>query len=84
MEFTKGHFGVSKEDFQKVSGKFKTSNKRDHDFLVKSGNLFHETSFKYCKRMFQEEIFPADFKETVLHMIFKGGGKRQEGNPLRK
>ena len=73
MLFDQGDFGVKKEDFDKVVKKFKSSNKRNYDFLVKSGDSFKETSFKYCKRMFEEGDFPEDFKETVLHMIFKGG-----------
>ena len=28
--------------------------------------------------MFEEEVFPSQFKETNLHMIYKGKGKKQE------
>ena len=80
MELTKGNFGVNKEHSEKVTGKFKKGNKRNYDFLVKSGDLFKETSFKYCQRMFREERFLEEFKETVLHMIFKW----KKGNTLRK
>ena len=27
--------------------------------------------------MFEEEIFPVQFEETILHMIFKGKGQRE-------
>ena len=31
-----------------------------------------------CERMFDEETFPKEFQDTVLHMIFKGGKGRRE------
>ena len=33
--------------------------------------------FKLCERMFKEEKFPDRFKETLLHMIYKGSGSRE-------
>ena len=78
MKSVSGHFMVDKELFQKVIKKFKSSSKHSYDFLTKGGDKFKESCFKMCKKMFQVEQFPEDFKDTVLHMIYKGKGKKEE------
>ena len=47
-------------------------------FLVRSGKIFQTVVFKFAQQMIEKEVFPSSFKETTLHMIFKGGkGRRQ-------
>ena len=58
--------------------KFKSSSKHSYDFITKAGDKFKESCFKLCKKMFQVEQFPEAFKDTVLHMIYKGKGKKEE------
>ena len=40
--------------------------------------MFQKAVFQFSKRMFKEESFPAEFRDTVLHMIFKGGKSKSE------
>jgi hypothetical protein len=79
MKLTGGSFGIKKTTFDKVIKKFRMGNKRNYDFLVKAGETFQEISLSFCQRMFDDEVFPNSFKETVLHMLFKGGksGKKE-------
>ena len=35
--------------------------------------------YKFCLEMIEKEAFPGSFKDTILHIIFKGGkGKRHK------
>ena len=70
-------FEIKYETFEKVVAKFKKSNKRNYDFLVKADKSFQDSVFKLCKRMIEEATFPAEFKETTLHMIFKNKGRKE-------
>ena len=72
-----GKFMVEKDLFEKVLHKFKLPNKRSYDFLCKSGKKFQDSCFKMCQRMFEEEVFPDTFKDTVPHMIFKGKCRKE-------
>jgi hypothetical protein len=69
---------ISEGTFTSILSKFKLSRKRNYDFLVKAGKGFQNTVFKFCKVMVEEEKFPESFKNTTLHMIFKGGKGRKE------
>ena len=74
-----GIFEVDEKTFEEVVSKFKNSGKKNYDFLTKAGKNYQQAVYLICKRMIEEENFPATFRETVLHMIFKGGkGKREE------
>ena len=74
-----GSFKASKDTFKKMVDKFKRSNKQNYDFLTKAGEVFQESVFKFCQKMFSNEVFPKEFQDTTLHMIFKGGkGKKRE------
>ena len=75
MKAVSGHFMADKDLFEKVVKKFKSSSKHNYDFLTKAGDKFKDSCFKLCKKMFQSEQFPDSFKDTVLHMIYKGKGK---------
>ena len=69
---------VTKETFDFIISKFKKSNKRNYDFLVKSGKGFKEAVFKFCQVMIKEEAYPENYHETTLHMIYKAGTGRRE------
>ena len=43
LKATNGHFMAEKDLFNKVLKKFKSTNKKNYDFLVKSGNKFQES-----------------------------------------
>ena len=64
-------FMAEKEIFDKIIDKFKKSNKRNYDFLVKSSKEFKESIFKFCKRIIEEENVPETFRNTTLHQIWK-------------
>jgi hypothetical protein len=72
-----GECSISRVTFDTVLAKFKKSGKRNYDFLVKAGKLFQEVVFQFCLEMIEKETFPASFKDTTLHMIFKGGKGRR-------
>ena len=74
----KEEFHINKETFDFIIKKFRRSNKKNYDFLVKSGKGFQAAVFKFCQVMFKEEDFPKQFSETTLHMIYKGGKGRRE------
>ena len=67
----------TKEVFNRVINKFKKNNKRNYDFLIRTGDGFKEAVFRLCKRMLEDEVFPASFDNTTLHQIYKGKGKRE-------
>ena len=67
---------VNKESFDKVIGKFKQSNKRNYDFITKSGPLYKDAIFSLVKRMIEEETFPKCFDDTVLNQIWKQKGEK--------
>jgi hypothetical protein len=72
--------GIFKADFGTfgfVVKKFKKSRKRNYDFLTKAGKSFQAVVFKFCQKMIELEIFPSNFQQTTLHMIFKGGLKNR-------
>ena len=77
LEVKEGSFESSLETFWFNIKKFKRSGKKIYYFLTKAGPEFQNVVFKMCKRMFYEETFPKEFKETKLHMLFKGGKGKQ-------
>ena len=68
-----GTFTADKEAFDALVVKLKKSRKRNYDFLVRSGKKFQNAVYKFSREMIEKEKFPDSFKETTLHMIFKGG-----------
>ena len=79
LNLKEGEFSAKKETFYKMIAKFKSSRKRNYDFLTKSNPRFQAAVFKFCQRMFKEEVFPTDFQNTTLHMVYKNGsGGRRE------
>ena len=73
-----GQFNAGKDIFDKVLSKFKSSRKRNYDFIVRADESFQERVFQLCKNMIENEKFPAEFRNTTLHMIYKGKGKRED------
>ena len=71
-------FIINQDTFDGIISKFKKSRKKSYDFLIKAGSLFQSVVFKFCQVMFQDEVFPEQFNNTTLHMIFKGGKGRRE------
>ena len=69
---------AEKDLFNKVLKKFKSTNRKNYDFLVKADNKFQDSCLKLCQRMFHDEIFPDSFKDTVLHMVYKCKGRKEE------
>ena len=73
-----GCFIPQKETFNVLVDKFKRSRKKNYHFLVRASESFQDAVFKFAKLMIEKEEIPRCFKDTTLHMIFKGGqGKRQ-------
>ena len=64
-----GDFKAEKDTFEKVIAKFKSSRKRNYDFIVKADDSFQEKVFQLCKNMMEKETFPKEFRNTTLHMI---------------
>ena len=81
MKEMNGNCSISRETFDIVLAKFQKSGKRNYDFLVKAGKQFQEVVFQFCQEMLEKETFPASFKDTTLHMIFKGGKGRRHNLP---
>ena len=77
MKQKDGEFVVNEETFKENLKKFKTSGKRSYDFVTKTGPKFQNSVFKMCQRMCEEEVFPKQFQNTTLHMIYKGKGRRE-------
>ena len=75
MECT-GSFKPTKEAFDLLIHKFRTSRKQKYHFLVKASKGFQDVVLRFAKTMIEEEQFPDCFKETTLHKIFKGGKGR--------
>jgi hypothetical protein len=74
-----GNGVIEEETFHIVLAKFQKSGKRNYDFLVKAGKKFQAIVFQFCQEMIQKETFPHSFRDTTLHMIFKGGkGRRHD------
>ena len=73
-----GDFMADKDLLAKVIHKFKYSKKKSYDFLVKSGPKFKDSCLKLCQRMFREEVFPDSYKDTVLNMVYKGKGNKEQ------
>ena len=71
-----GNFEANSDTFVFMIGKFKRSRKKSYDYLTKAGRSFQNTVFKFCVRMFEEEKFPRKFQNTILHMIYKGVGRK--------
>ena len=78
LDEDKSQFVITKDTFELVVNKFRKSNKRNYDFLVKSSPQFKEQVFKMCQQMIEHEKFPKTFNDTILHMIYKGKGKCEE------
>ena len=72
-----GDFQGEKETFYELIQKFKKAGKPNYHFLVRASTSFQDTVFKFSQMMIQKEEFPHCFKETTLHMIFKGGKGRK-------
>ena len=77
MDMKDGVFEARFETFEKNVHKFKLSGKRNYDFLVKAHTNFHKIVFKLCQMMFKQEKFPEEFNNTMLHIIFKGKGRKE-------
>ena len=54
------------------------SRKKNYDFITKAGKKFQTFIFRFCEKMFHDESFPAEFLDTMLHMILKGSASRKE------
>ena len=55
------NFQVDKKLFDKVVKKFQKGGKKNYDFLVKCGENFKNSVFKFCLRMISDETFPKLF-----------------------
>ena len=78
LQENRGSFSPTKEAFEAVINKFKISRKPNYHFLVRASGDFKNVVFRFAQMMIEKEVFPNCFKETTLHMIFKGGkGRRQ-------
>ena len=77
LQVQEGSFVPSKEGFNRVVKKFKENDKRNYDFLIKTGDKFKDAVYRLCRRMIEEEQFPRSFDNTTLHQIYKGKGKRE-------
>ena len=73
-----GDFQAEKEIFERLLDKFKRSGKANYHFLTRAGEQFQSCVFRLCQKMIKQEVFPAEFDRTTLHMIFKGGNGRRE------
>ena len=74
---------ITKEQFQETLKKFKDRNKRSYDFITKAGLEFQDSMHMLCKRMFEEECFPARFANTILYNLWKRKGSREDLNNHR-
>lgn len=72
-----GTFKAKVLTFRNMLKKFKDSRKRSYHFITKAGKMFQEVIFNMCQKMFSNEMFPNEFQNTILHMIFKGKGRRE-------
>ena len=52
-------------------------NKQAYHFLTKAGTSFQTSMFKLCRRLIQEEQFPAVFNKTLLKQLWKRKGRRE-------
>ena len=77
MELSNGNFNPNIGTFMKNVKKFKSKGKKSYDFLTKAGSNFQYCMFKFCERMLNEEKFPNQLHDTMLHMIYKGKGARE-------
>ena len=77
LKQTDGEFEAEFGVYESLLNKFKISGKKNYDFITKAGKLYQEAVFYLCKRMILEEVFPESFKQTILHMIYKGKGRRE-------
>ena len=76
MKIKENSFAPLKETFECLLNKFKRSRKPNYHFLVRAGQSFQNTVFKFCQVMMDKEEFPSSFQNTTLHMVFKGGKGR--------
>ena len=72
----KGYFTVQNQDFNEVVKKFKEKGKQSYDFLVKAGEGFKHAVYRLCRRIIENEEFPACFEITTLQQIYKGKGSK--------
>ena len=40
--------------------------------------MFQEKVYELCQIMIQKDEIPSEFRNTTLHMIYKGKGKRED------
>ena len=78
MKETNGSFETYKETFDYNINTFRRKRKRNYHFITKAGNKFQNIIFKMCQRFFREEKFPASFKNTTLHMLYKNNSGRTD------
>ena len=76
-ELGKGGFNPTLSKFKKVNNKFKKSNKRNYDFLVRAGEKFKDAVFRLSRCMLVKEEFPRVFDNTNLHQIYRGKGRKE-------
>ena len=72
-----GKFEAELNVYESLLLKFKKSGKKNYDFITKAGEMYQKAVFELCKRMIKEEVFPNSFKQTILHMIYKGKGRKE-------
>ena len=71
---------ISIDQFEVLLEKLKCRNKRSYHFITKAGTDFQDSMFKFCKRMIEEESFPARFEKTILYNLWKRKGSREDLN----
>ena len=83
MKEKDGEFEATKDVFDSVLETFKKNDKRNYDFLIKGGEKFKNSIFKFTKRMIEEEEIPENFDDTTLYNIYKGVGRKEEFSSMR-
>ena len=73
-EDTLDEFKVDIEEYEEVVEKFKNKDTKSYDFLVKAGDSYQLAIGNFVKRMIEEEVFPLEFRKTILQMLWKGKG----------
>ena len=74
MEDTKEEFDVDMDEYEEVLEKFKRKDTKCYDFLTKAGENYQTAIGGFIRRMIREEVFPQDFRRTILQMLWKGKG----------
>ena len=69
---------LTEEDYIKLLKQLSKKNKDKYQFILKAGKSFHCLLFLLYRKVWDSEVKPSRWKQTICHQLFKGKGEKND------